>query len=420
MIYGECKEAKTDSQMIIASLLRGWESDLLTSRAVPISKTTHLVICTLKTLCTTAGLNRLRFRLKLWADMNPFPAFRFVLVWILLLEHQAGFGADGTNTPPDGIKNWKASNPIWRGVHLMVGDDAQAGVLKEQMPRLAAVGVNVILVETDYNFAFRSHPELSSPGCVTPASAHTLATTARGLGIRLIPQINCLGHQSWSKQTLSLLTKHPEFDETPGQYPNNTNIYCRSWCPQNPDVNKVVFALVDELVDAFEADAFHVGMDEVFIIASEHCARCKGGDPARLFAKAVNDLHGHIVGKRNLEMLMWGDRLLDAKAMKGGEWEYAKNGTAGAVDLIPKDIVICDWHYGKQTNYPSVPFLLEKGFRVWPSSWQPLDGAKAFSAFSREQKNARLVGFLSTVWGKVKIDTVAEWPPLVEVLAEWK
>jgi len=41
------------------------------------------------------------------------------------------------------------------------------------------------------------------------------------------------------------------------------NIYCRSWCPQNPEVNKVVFALVDELVNAFEATAFHAGMDEV-------------------------------------------------------------------------------------------------------------------------------------------------------------
>ena len=88
---------------------------------------------------------------------------------------------------------------------------------------------------------------------------------------------------------MSLLKTHPEFDETPGQFPNNTNIYCRSWCPQNPEVTKVVFALVDELVGAFETTAFHVGMDEVFIIASEHCPRCKGGDPAKLFAKAVND-----------------------------------------------------------------------------------------------------------------------------------
>ncbi len=352
--------------------------------------------------------------------MNALAMLRFALVSALLLTLPSGFGADLPDPPVVASKAGSGANPVWRGVHLLIGNEAQAAVLQEQLPRLAAVGVNVVLVEVGYNFAFISRPELSSSGSVTLARAHELATAARSLGIRLIPQINCLGHQSWSKTTLPLLTKYPEFDETPGQFPGNTNIYCRSWCPQHPEVNRVVFALVDELVDAFEADAFHVGMDEVFLIASEHCPRCKGGDPAKLFAKAVNDLHGHIVGKRKLEMLMWGDRLLDAKAMKGGEWEYAKNGTAGAVDLIPKDIVICDWHYEKQGNYPSVPFLLEKGFRVWPSSWQPLAGAKAFSAFSREQKSARLVGFLCTVWGKVKIEAVAEWPPVVEVIAEWK
>ena len=352
--------------------------------------------------------------------MNAFQLFRFAVVSALLLTHQIGVGADTANPPDAAVKPGKVSNPYWRGVHLLVNNDQQITVLKEQLPKLAVVGVNTLILEVNYNFEFRSHPELGVPGGVKAAHAHELAAVARSLGIRLIPQFNCLGHQSWSKTTLPLLTKHPEFDETPGQFPGNTNIYCRSWCPQHPDVNQVVFALMDELVDAFEADAFHVGMDEVFLIASEHCPRCKGGDPARLFAKAVNDLHGHIVDKRKLEMLMWGDRLLDAKAMKGGEWEYAKNGTAGAVDLIPKDIVICDWHYEKQSNYPSVPFLLEKGFRVWPSSWQPLAGAKAFSAFSREQKNTRLVGFLCTVWGKVKFDAVAEWPPVVEVLAEWK
>ncbi len=315
---------------------------------------------------------------------------------------------------------WRATNRVWRGVHLMVNNDGAVTALKEQLPKLAAVGVNALILEVNYNFDFKSHPELSSPGAVKASNAKELTATARALGIRLIPQFNCLGHQSWSKTTFPLLTKFPQFDETPGQFPGNTNIYCRSWCPQHPDVNGVIFALVDELVEAFEADALHVGMDEVFLIASEHCPRCKGGDPARLFAKAVNDLHGHLVGKRKLEMLMWGDRLLDATAMKGGEWEYAKNGTAGAVDLIPKDIIICDWHYGKQASYPSVPFLLAKGFRVWPASWQPLAGAKAFSSFSRTQKDPRLLGFLCTTWGKVTIATAAEWPPIVEVLADWK
>jgi hypothetical protein len=209
----------------------------------------------------------------------------FCLIAMLALANGCQTGnADAKPSKAATTKSGQQKNPVLRGVHLMLGSDSEAAVLQGQLPKLAALGVNVLILETDYNFEFRSHPELSSPGCVTQARAHALAAEARRLGVRLIPQINCLGHQSWSKTTLSLLLKHPEFDETPGQYPNNTNIYCRSWCPQNPEVNKVVFALADELVTAFETDAFHAGMDEVFIIASEHCPRCTGGDPAKLFA----------------------------------------------------------------------------------------------------------------------------------------
>jgi hypothetical protein len=315
---------------------------------------------------------------------------------------------------------WRADNPAWRGVHLALRNDAQADALIEALPGFKSVGVNVLVVEVNYGFEFKSHRELRDAEFLTQAKARELAGAARTLDIRLIPQLNCLGHQSWQRVTGRLLVAHPEFDETPGQFPNNTNIYCRSWCPQHPDVNKVIFSLIDELVDGFGADAFHVGMDEVFLIASEYCPRCKGGDPARLFAKAVNDLHEHIVGKRRLEMLMWGDRLLDAKGLGYSEWEASRNGTAGAIDLIPKDIIVCDWHYGKQASYPSVPLLLEKGFEVWPSGWQPLEASKAFSAYAHEHKSPRLLGYLATTWGKVQIPGMAEWPPILQVLHEWE
>lgn len=318
------------------------------------------------------------------------------------------------------LKAWRASNRVWRGVHLMAGNDRSVGELIDALPNLARDGVNVVVLEVDYNFDFQSHPEVRPDSFITKGRARELAQAARRQGIRLIPQLNCLGHQSWSKHTLTLLTSHPEFDETPGQFPDNKDIYCRSWCPLNAEVNRVVNDLIDELVDAFEADAVHVGMDEVFLMGSEHCPRCRGQDPARLFAKAVNDLHRQIVGKRRLEMLMWGDRLLDSKALGYSEWESSKNGTQGAIDLIPKDIIVCDWHYLNQRIYPSVPLLLGKGFRVWPSGWQPLEAALAFNRYAREQRDPKLLGYLCTTWGKVKINQAAEWPPLVETLREWK
>jgi len=317
-------------------------------------------------------------------------------------------------------KSWHTNNPVWRGVHLGLHNNEEAGTLIQQLPKLSKLGVNALVVEVNYSFDYQSHPEIRPGQFITKARARELVAAARGQGINVIPQINCLGHQSWSRNTGELLKHYPQFDETPDQYPENKGIYCRSWCPQNPEVNKVVFALIDELADAFEANAFHAGMDEVFVIGSEFCPRCKGGDPGQLFAKAVNDLHEHIVKERNMEMLIWGDRLLDAKALGFSLWEAATNRTQSAVELIPKDIIVCDWHYGQKTNYPSVPYLLDKGFRVWPSGWQPLDATKAFSAFSRQQKNPRMLGYLCTTWGKVKVQNLAEWPPITEVMPKWK
>lgn len=341
--------------------------------------------------------------------------FLFSMLCVLTLG-----AASASDSRAAWLRSWRAANTIWRGVHFGARSDADLEHLIAATPKLAADGVNVIVLEVDYNFDFQSHPELRGEQFITRARAREATEAAHAAGIRLIPQLNCLGHQSWSRHTDPLLVKYPQFDETPGQFPENKGIYCRSWCPRNPDLKPVVFALIDDIADGFQADAFHVGMDEVFIIASPYCPRCRGADAAKLFAKQVNDLHGHIVGKRKLEMLMWGDRLLDAKALGYSHWEAATNGTSGAIDHVPKDIVVCDWHYGQSTNYPSVPLLLEKGFRVWPSGWQPLEAAKAFSAFARKQTNPRMVGCLCTTWSKVKIPDAAEWPPIREVLRDWK
>jgi hypothetical protein len=263
---------------------------------------------------------------------------------------------------------------------------------------IAALGVNTVVLEIGYGYAFQSHPELAQRGGVTREQARSLARVCRNKGIRLIPLFNCLGHQSWAKTTHPLLTQYPELDETPDIPKDNPDIYCRSWCPLHPKVNGIVFALLDELLEAFEADALHVGMDEVFLIGHNQCERCRGKNPAELFARAVNDLHQHLVTTKGVEMLLWGDRLLDDTVMHYGEWEASRNGTAGAVDSIPTDIVICDWHYEKRATYPSIPFFLEKGFRCWPSSWRNQDAALALQQQATSTTHPRMIGHLCTTW----------------------
>jgi hypothetical protein len=303
----------------------------------------------------------------------------------------------------------------WRAVHLLDYDtDEKLDELGKAIPEFVRMGINVVILEMNYNFDYKTHPELrrgDSP--VTDEAARTFATTCRRHGIRLIPQFQSLGHQSWEEETFPLLTEYPEFDTTPGAYPENKGIYCREWDPLNPRINPIIFALMDELIDAFDADAFHVGMDEVFLLGDEFSPSTIGKDPAELFAKIVNEIYDHLVTERGVEMLMWGDRLIDGEKYDYGEWESAVNGTAPAVDMIPKDIIICDWHYEQRADYPSIPMFIEKGFRVLPAGFKNVEATKSLIRYSQNQDSPLMLGYLFTTWGAVKQE-VTMFPPILE------
>jgi hypothetical protein len=329
----------------------------------------------------------------------------FIIVVFLLL----------TSTTPL-LAHEKSSKP-WRAVHLLdYNTDAELDALGQNLEALAKQGVNVVILEVDYNFNFKSHPELRrGTNPITRDGARRFAALCRKFKIRLIPQFQSVGHQSWKGETFPLLTVYPKFDLTPGAFPNNEGIYCREWDVLNPEVWRVVFELMDEILDAFDADALHVGMDEVFLLGSEQSPSTKGKDPAVLFAKAVNELHAHLVRKRRVEMLMWGDRLIDGNKLDLGEWEASKNGTAAAVDTIPKDIIICPWHYEPRESYPSIPMFIEKGFRVLPAGWKSVEATTALIGFSKSHAGPKMLGHMFTTWG-VKKDELLGFPPLVEGL----
>jgi len=226
---------------------------------------------------------------------------------------------------------------------------------------LAPRSVNVLILRVDYGFQFRSRPEMADQRGLSKEQAQGIAAACREHHIRIIPLVNLLGHQSWQSHCGKLLKVYPEFDETPAvkvpekyAWPNEDKLYCKSYCPRHPDVHEVVFALVDEVCDAFDADAFHAGMDEVFYIGEEQCPRCKGRNKAELFAEEVRAVRDHLQPAKR-QLWLWGDRLLDGQLTGLGEWEASRNDTHGAVDLIPKDVVICDWHYNRADQTPVSP-----------------------------------------------------------------
>ncbi|SHE46454.1 Glycosyl hydrolase family 20, catalytic domain [Mariniphaga anaerophila] len=281
---------------------------------------------------------------------------------------------------------------------------------------LVPSGLNLLVLRVDWGYEYESHPELRSNNPLTKKDIKKLVSVCRTNNIRLIPQINLFGHQSWHSTAGKLLEVYPEFDETPdiklpepGEYkwPNSDGLYCKSYCPLHPDVHEVVFALVDEIVAAFETDAFHAGLDEVFYIGHKDCPRCYGHDNADLFAGEVTKIRDHLA-KSGTELWMWGDRLIDGKTTGIGLWEGSYNNTHRAIDMIPKDVVICDWHYERPD--PTAFLFASKGFGVLTCPWQNANNAieqekmtRTFINSATNEMKPKYYGMLQTVWGSVEI-----------------
>jgi hypothetical protein len=274
---------------------------------------------------------------------------------------------------------------------------------------LAPLHLNTLILRVDYNYQYQSRPELANPEGLSKQDIEKLVTVCRDHNIQLIPQVNLLGHQSWASSLGKLLQVYPEFDETPEvslpekyEWPNEDGLYCKSYCPLHPEVHDVVFDIVDEICDVFQTDAFHAGMDEVFYLGEEQCPRCNGRDPAELFAGEVTRISNHLADNGR-QLWIWGDRLIDGKMTGMGMWEASMNNTYRAVDLIPKDVMICDWHY-ERPDQTAVYFAM-KGFPVVTCPWRNPEVARQqvadmyrFRKFATGEMKDRYQGMLHTVW----------------------
>jgi len=280
-------------------------------------------------------------------------------------------------------------------------------ITNELVPR----HVNTLILRVDYHYQFKSHPELIDSFALSKKEVKKIVRACKESGIQIIPQINLLGHQSWANRTDKLLSVYPQFDETPWvkmpvkyEWPNADNLYCKSYCPLYPGLHDIVFSLIDEICDVFETNAFHAGMDEVFYIADPKCPRCGGHDPAELFAGEVRMIRDYLAEKGR-QLWIWGDRLLDGKTTGLGEWEASKNNTYRAIDMIPKDVIICDWHY-ERADQTSVYFAM-KGFKVMSCPFrnsqagvEQVGDMYKFRQQSTLEMKERFQGIVQTIWSR--------------------
>jgi hypothetical protein len=171
-----------------------------------------------------------------------------------------------------------------------------------------------------------------------------LVRYARQHHVDIIPEISTLTHAYY------LLTRHRELAEIQAaEWPD-------TYCPSDPASYRLAYDVMDEYIEVMKPRMVHIGHDE-WRMPWGICPRCKGKDPTVLFAQDVNKIYSHLK-RRNVEVAMWGDHLIERVRGKGLRHGHSPEGynyqMPGALspqqvrELIPKDILIFNWFWSNE------------------------------------------------------------------------
>ena len=241
------------------------------------------------------------------------------------------------------------------------------------------------------------HWENAGGSYLLQAEVKVLLEYCKKYDMNVIPEVPLLSHSDY------LLTEHKEFAE------NKEDPWPDAYCPENEEVYKLVFDVLDEVIEVFSPSIVHIGHDEWVNFCL--CEKCKEQNAAELYAKDIKRIYEYLKEK-NIRTMMWGDKLLPLIDSRGVTWGGARciwfdakthtiptrylASTCRAIDLIPNDIIIMHWSWVFGEKYLQ-EFLL-RGFEVVLGNYDP-------SRFFAEKKyNKQILGYCISNWTFVDIE----------------
>lgn len=250
-------------------------------------------------------------------------------------------------------------------------------------------GFNTLIILLTNNVAFKPTQSWAHNQSWSTEEFVSVVEYARKHGLDVIPEIKLLTHQekSFLKSYPNLMFNRVTYD------PGNNKVY------------NVAYALLDEIIDLVHPKAIHIGHDEVVGWNEKHAKKMlrvgESALPANLFLQDTLQIHAYLKQK-GVETWMWGDMLVSSNEfpfslIQESELHGSIPGYGKDIRLkLPKDIVICDWHYfDKQTVFPSLDVFKKEGFRVLGATWK---NPETTHNFSRYAATHGADGMIATTW----------------------
>jgi len=290
--------------------------------------------------------------------------------------------------PAVSIRDWPRF--AWRGLWLGEANGEQpVEPIKTIIRRIMArYKLNVLVFGYDFAvFRWDHRPELNGRrSCLSMKDLGGLADLARDNFIEFIPAFPSKFVTGLPKDQAAAIVES-----------SDPSLKCNAYCPSNPKSYELIFDLFDQMIQATKPRYFHIVHDEMNCMGL--CDKCRGVGNHKLLAQDVTRLRDWLAA-RNIRAMMCGDMLLEEARWKPLGVQHANSdahlNTHGAVDLIPRDIIINDWHYEVCKEYPTLAYFREKGFDVVASPWY---AHECCYQIAQDAAKAKALGVMVTSWG---------------------
>jgi hypothetical protein len=297
-----------------------------------------------------------------------------------------------------------------RAFHIQLQEAKKVGPLMpgeiQRLIRAARLGhYNTLIIQIDDGVKFDTMKKIARADAWTKEEFSDVVRYAKENGLDVIPELKLLTHQE-----KLLNNKYPQLMYNKVTYD-----------PRKEETYQVVLPMVDEVISLIKPRAMHIGHDEVAGYNAKSRARWLGPDqkmlPPDLFLKDVLRLYSYFSGK-GLETWMWGDMLISPAEFPDmpATQLHGIDGYAAIRGRIPRDIVICDWHYyGRQTRFPTLLAFKDAGHGVLGATFKNSETTRNFSRYAAD---VGAQGMIGTTWGFVPRKQWEEVQRLLDVSAE--
>jgi Glycosyl hydrolase family 20, catalytic domain/Glycosyl hydrolase family 20, domain 2 len=269
-------------------------------------------------------------------------------------------------------------------------------LLKRQVDILYFLKYNAVLFmlksySTPSPFPFDSHPEIGKKGATSKKDWLELANYIRRRGMKVIPIVNIWDDAGYILRVKKYqkLAIRPDLEASKLYFKINRGKSSRNMDPFNPMGAKLVFDLLEEVIDTMNLKEIHLGMDELHYDYMVPPANSRKRKPSDFVVESLR-LSSKFAKSKGVKLYMWADMLnpdhngihLD---ISGPE----------LLNKLPKDIIMMDWDYRDNVPFPGLKMFKRAGFQTIGTSWYKPGN---IAGMIRDVYKYSVEGFCGTSW----------------------